>query len=85
MMSYARHFLKTGEILPAVEAYAGAVARDERECRLILVGTQMDGASCVGMPVDSGIVVASCELLANDEMVESPYHRRHHHRHPSFH
>lgn len=83
MMSYARHFLKTDEILLVAAAYVGAVVRDEKEYRLILVGMQKDGASCAGMLVDSGIVVASCGLLESGGMEESPYHHRHHHHHPS--
>lgn len=84
MMSYARHFLKTDGILLVVAAYVGAVARDEREYRLILAGMQKDGASCAGMLVDSGNVVASCGLLGSGGKEESPYHHRRHHHHPSF-
>jgi hypothetical protein len=82
-MSYERHFLKRGEILPVAAVYVGVVVRDEREYHLILVGTQMDGVSYAGMQLDSGIAGASYGLLESDGMEESPYHRRRHHRHPS--
>jgi len=83
MMSYAWRFLKTDEILLVAAAYVGVVVHDEKEYRLILVGMQKDGASCAGMLVDSGIVVASCGLLESGGMEESPYHHRRHHHHPS--
>jgi hypothetical protein len=82
-MFCARHFLMMGEILLAVAAYVGAVARDGREYHLILVGMQKGGVSYAEMLVDSGIVVASCGPLESDVMEENPYHRRRHHRHPS--
>lgn len=82
-MFYARHFLMMGEILLAAAAYVGAVARDERGYRLISVEMQKGDVSYAEMLVDSGIVVASYGPLESDGMEESPYHHRHHHRHPS--
>jgi hypothetical protein len=82
-MFYARHFLMMGEILLAVVAYVGAVARDERGYRLISVGMQKDDVSYAEMLVDSGTVVASYGLLESDGMEGSPYHRHRHRHHPS--